>query len=199
MLTTKFTRFQPWFGFVRRQFQTTLMTLQVSRIALGIWFLTRLKCNQMLYILKRSENSYSTDLFLWNCPDCKDPVGLHGIDIDGTTLSYRTDVYRKSIWGPLLSGDRFNIEMLFYREEFPLYCWDGLHYIVETVPGRVLTLWRWLHMLRHFDPPFSGLWKICIVSTPIFEQKLGKCRISTPIFCQNLAKCIVSTPLFGPL
>ena len=31
-----------------------------------------------------------------------------------------------------------------------------------------LTIWRLLHMLRHFDPPFSGLWKICIVSTPMF-------------------------------
>ena len=50
-------------------------------------------------------------------------------------------------------------------------------------------------MLRHFDPR-SGLRKICIVLTPIFEEKLGKCRISTPIFWLNLAKCIVSTPLF---
>ena len=47
-----------------------------------------------------------------------------------------------------------------------------------------------------FRPPFSGLWKICILSTAIFQQKLGKCRISTPIFHQNWAKCIVSTPLF---
>ena len=48
-----------------------------------------------------------------------------------------------------------------------------------------------------FRPPFSGLWKICIVSTSIFEQKWGKCRISTTIFGQNLAKCILSTPLYG--
>ena len=34
--------------------------------------------------------------------------------------------------------------------------------------GGVLTLWRLLYMLLHFDPPFSGLWKICRVSTPIF-------------------------------
>ena len=68
-----------------------------------------------------------------------------------------------------------------------------------VLPGRVLTIWRLLHMLRHFDPPFSGLWKICIVSTLIFEEKWGKCRISTPIFGQNLAKCIVSTPIFRPL
>ena len=52
-------------------------------------------------------------------------------------------------------------------------------------PGMVLSLRRLLHMLRHFDPPFSGLWKICIVSTPIFQQKWGKCRISTPVFGQN--------------
>ena len=82
-------------------------------------------------------------------------------------------------------------------------CWShngaSSHRRYTHTPGRVLTLWRLLHMLRHFDPPFSGLWKICIVSTPIFEQKWGKCRISTPIFGQNLAKCIVSTPLFFPL
>ena len=47
-----------------------------------------------------------------------------------------------------------------------------------------------------FRPPFSSLWKICIVSTPIFEQKMRK--ISTPIFCQNLTKYIVSTPSFWP-
>ena len=60
-------------------------------------------------------------------------------------------------------------------------------------PGRALTIWRLLHMLRHFDPLFSGLWIICIVSTPIFLQK---CCISTPIFHKNWAKCIVSPPLF---
>ena len=49
-----------------------------------------------------------------------------------------------------------------------------------------------------FDPTFSGLWKICIVSTPIFYQNWAKWRISTPIFHQNWAKCIVSTPLFWP-
>ena len=69
---------------------------------------------------------------------------------------------------------------------------------MREAPGGVLTIRRLLHMLRHFDPPFSGLRKICIVSTPIFEQKWGKCRISTPIFHQILAKCIVSTPPFWP-
>ena len=64
--------------------------------------------------------------------------------------------------------------------------------------GRVLTLWRLLHMLRHFDPLFSGLWKICIVLTPIFEQNWGKCHISTPNFCQNLSKCIILTPFWPP-
>ena len=81
---------------------------------------------------------------------------------------------------------------LFHSTAYPL--------LVSCIPspGRVLTLWRLLHMLRHFDPPFMDLWKICIVSTPIFVQKWGKCRISTPTFCQNLAKCIVSTPFFSP-
>ena len=52
---------------------------------------------------------------------------------------------------------------------------EKLHWTVfvnHFDPGRVLTLWRLLHMLRHFNPPFSGLWKICIVSTPIFEQNV---------------------------
>ena len=48
-----------------------------------------------------------------------------------------------------------------------------------------------------FRPPFLGLWKICIVSVPIFEQKWGKCRISTPIFGQHLTKCIVSPPFLA--
>ena len=37
-------------------------------------------------------------------------------------------------------------------------------------PQCILTLWRLLHMFLHFDPPLSGLWKICIVSTPIFSK-----------------------------
>ena len=48
-----------------------------------------------------------------------------------------------------------------------------------------------------FWPPFSGLWKVCLVSTPILEQKRGKCHILTPIF-KNLAKCIVSISFFNP-
>ena len=53
-------------------------------------------------------------------------------------------------------------------------------------------------MLRHFDPTFPGLWKICIVSTPIFEWRRGECRISTPIFVkEKMVKRIVSTPLFS--
>ena len=39
---------------------------------------------------------------------------------------------------------------------------------LHACPGGVLTLWRLLYMLLRFDPPFSGLWKICRVSTPIF-------------------------------
>ena len=65
---------------------------------------------------------------------------------------------------------------------------DGTHYINR---------WRLLHMFRHFDPPFSGLWKNFIVSAPIFDlKKIGKC-ISTPIFHQNLGKCIVPPPPFS--
>ena len=56
----------------------------------------------------------------------------------------------------------------------------------DIILGRVLCLWRLLHMLRHFDPPFAGLWKICIVSTPIFGAKMRK--ISTHIFsCDQAA------------
>ena len=58
----------------------------------------------------------------------------------------------------------------------------------KTHSGRVLTIWWLLHMLRHFDPPFWGLWKICIVSIPIFGQTWGKCRISTPIFVKKKKK-----------
>ena len=65
-------------------------------------------------------------------------------------------------------------------------------------PGRVLTIWRLLHMLRHFNPTFSGLWKLCIVSTPVFEQKWGKCIVS-PIFSQKSAKYIISITILGPL
>ena len=65
--------------------------------------------------------------------------------------------------------------------------------------GGVLTLWRLLHILLHFDPPFSGLWKMCIVSTPIFWQRWRK-FISTPSFfypCSvSMAWCgIVVAPL----
>ena len=31
--------------------------------------------------------------------------------------------------------------------------------------------WRLLYMLLHFDPPFSGLLKICIVSTPSYIHR----------------------------
>ena len=67
--------------------------------------------------------------------------------------------------------------------------------IGDLVLWRVLILWILL-MLRHFDPSFPGLWKVCLVLTPILEQKLGKYHISTP-FCQNLAKCIVSIPFLA--
>ena len=50
------------------------------------------------------------------------------------------------------------------------------------VPGRVLNLWRLLHMLRHFEPPFPGLWSVCMASTPIFEQKWEKKSYFDPFF-----------------
>ena len=43
-----------------------------------------------------------------------------------------------------------------------------------------------------YAPPFSGLWEICMVSTPIFDRKWGKCCISTP-FSSKFDKCIAST------
>ena len=52
------------------------------------------------------------------------------------------------------------------RVKCPARFVSHLHEI--CIPGGVLTLWRLLYMLLHFNPPFSGLWKICIVSTPIF-------------------------------
>ena len=79
-------------------------------------------------------------------------------------------------------------------------------------PGRVLTIRRLLHMLRHFDlltpppppppPPsfcfcFLFLWKKIIVSTTIFEKNLRKMSYFDPYFGQNLANCIVSTPFWA--
>ena len=60
------------------------------------------------------------------------------------------------------------------------------------VSGRVLILWI-LHMLRHFDPPFSGLWKVCCVSTPIL--------VSIPFLglCSNVSPgAVLSTPIGNP-
>ena len=67
----------------------------------------------------------------------------------------------------------------------------------NAVPlGRVLTLWRLLHMLCHFDPPFLKFLEnwYSFDHLYIFEQKWGKCHILTHIFCQKLAICIVLTP-----
>ena len=54
------------------------------------------------------------------------------------------------------------------QTEFILANWG------RRFPVRVLTIWRLLHMIRHFNPFLSGLRKICILSTPIFEQKREK-------------------------
>ena len=68
------------------------------------------------------------------------------------------------------------------------------------VSGRVPKLWRLPHVLRHFDilrrHPFSGLWKMCIVSTHISKRKWGKCRISTPIVLSKFGKMYSFNPLF---
>ena len=66
----------------------------------------------------------------------------------------------------------------------------------NLVPGRVLILGI-LHMLHHFDPPFSGLWKVCLVSTPIFEQKTRKMWYFDP-FLSKLGKMYCLDPLFLP-
>ena len=62
-----------------------------------------------------------------------------------------------------------------FQDGFKTSWWPPPHLSVSHLqesqgagPGRVLTLCGLLHMLRHFDPHFSGLWKICIVLTPIF-------------------------------
>ena len=67
---------------------------------------------------------------------------------------------------------------------------------IATRPGEGTHSMKVITYAAPFRTLFSGLWKICIVSTPIFEQKGGK-SFSTPIFCQNLAKCIVAP--FWPL
>ena len=69
---------------------------------------------------------------------------------------------------------------------------------IATRPGEGTHSMKVITYAAPFRPLFSGLWKMCIVSTPIFEQKGGKC-ISTTIFCQNFAKCIASTSPFWPL
>ena len=81
--------------------------------------------------------------------------------------------YNMNQWGPS-SITRICLNLLIVPELEKIF--HAKH------PGRVLTLWKLLHMLRHVDPLFSGPWKICIASTRIFEQKCGKCRISTLIF-----------------
>ena len=56
------------------------------------------------------------------------------------------------------------------------------------ISGRgVLTLWRLLHMLLRFYPPFSGLWKICIVSTLYFSKNKEKSYFD-PYFSSKLGK-----------
>ena len=65
-------------------------------------------------------------------------------------------------------------------------------------PGRVLTIWRLLHMLCHFDPLFSGLLKICIVSTPIFEEKNRKMSYFDPYFLAKFCEMYSFDPPFSP-
>ena len=49
-----------------------------------------------------------------------------------------------------------------------------------------------------FQHYFFQVWKICLVSTPIFEKNEGMTYFE-PIFCKKkLAKCIVWTPTFFP-
>ena len=60
------------------------------------------------------------------------------------------------------------------------------------VPGRVLILWI-LNMLRHFDPSFSGVWKVCLVSTPILVL------IPFLALCSNVSQgAVLSIPMIDP-
>ena len=65
------------------------------------------------------------------------------------------------VWGPYL----WNIAL-----QPAVDCYNKLIYGVRSgsSPGGYSLYEGLLHMLRHFDPLFSGLWKICIVSTLIF-------------------------------
>ena len=58
---------------------------------------------------------------------------------------------------------------------------------------RVLTIWRLLHMLGHFDPPpFSSLWKI--VSTPIFSK--NEENVFQPLFFIKIGQNVKFQPPF---
>ena len=103
----------------------------------------------------------------WWQQDCQ--WGMkHGLPLAGVACSvidwfkYRLGDSRYlnfiRFWEIMGSHDQWEYPLLF-RCHWPFLC----------SPGRVLTLWRLLHMLRHFDPSFSSLWKICIVSTGPFH------------------------------
>ena len=109
----------------------------------------------------------------------KDPVALHINTIAADVL--RLYINSHCIDKPIPEYSGFSTK----RVEFPS---EGTH------STKVNTY------AQPFWPSFSGLWKICIVSTAIFEQKWGKCCVLTSMFHKNLVKCIVSIrPPFLPL
>ena len=107
---------------------------------------------------------------------------------------------------PLVHNTLLHCYEMGYANWWPLL---GLLSWYPFMLSSFLKSWRWrswgeysiyegYYICSTIWTPFSGLWQICIISTPIFEQKWGKCCISTPIFYQNLAKCKALTSFFLP-
>ena len=77
-----------------------------------------------------------------------------------------------------------------------LCCWNLMENVICKTVAILFRPWCFNSMEIISIPLFSGLWKICIVST--LEKKMRECRILN-FFCKNLVKCTVRTTLFGPL
>ena len=64
----------------------------------------------------------------------------------------------------------------------------------QVTPGRVLTLWRLLHMLHHFDPLFQVSGKFARFWPLYLSKNEENVKFRALFFCRNFAKCIVLTP-----
>ena len=140
-------------------------------------------CTQMLVIICaiyennlsrngtiKNYNSWLTVhwLYLFKC--FPDVVFLRSslVEVDGHGILSGVHLRLQTHWGTKYEWTTKSHTVLTHWGRVTHICVAKLTITGSDTRGGALTIWRLLHMLRHFDPPFSGLLKICIVSTPIF-------------------------------